>query len=242
MKPDPSPHESKGKSLTITVPEAIAVRADLSLVEKIALSIIVRYARCSNQKLARELGLSVRGVENLLVRLRRHNLIRQVGNGSARTLRLTFPVEHHTSCENSESPQTTTKCGTAEFWTHLAVAKEHIAECSFEYFALRREMAANCMAAGEYDAALAHLAKLRQIAERDLAAAIREGWLAILTDDETVLHGLKLIDETGASRTQRTVAMAALGRATSEQLAVLRRRLDDGAALGNPIAALTLCS
>ena len=122
----------------------------------------------------------------------------------------------------------------------MSVAQS-VSECSFDYFALRIEVAINCMAASEYDAALAHFAELRRIAERDLDGEARDKVLAILADDETVARGLKLINQTVTSRTQRTIAMAALGRATSDQLAVIRQRLADKTALENPVAALALC-
>jgi hypothetical protein len=123
----------------------------------------------------------------------------------------------------------------------LAVTKQSIAECSFEYFEYRLGLAINCMAAGAYDAAIAHFAHLQRVAERDMDVEAQAKVLAILADDVTVAHGLKLINQTVASRTQRTLAMAALGSATSEQLAALRQRLTDNPALSNAAAALALC-
>ena len=223
--------------MSLTIPEAIATRDDLSLIEKVALSIIVRYPRCSNQRLAGELGFSVRGVENLLVRLRRRGLVEQVGKGSARRLRLTFEPEPHTLCGNSEGLDRRMECVVSAISEDLAVAKQR---CSFEHFALRRELAANCLAAGEYNAALAHFEELRRIAERDLAGEARDRVLAILTDDETVAFGVKLINETIASQTQRILMMAALGKATPDQLGLLRERLKDTTVLGEPAITLAL--
>lgn len=242
MKLDTAQQQPANKNITIIIPEEIAERPGLSLVEKIALAFIDRYPRYANHRLARELGMSLRGIENLLVRLRHNGQIVRVGKGCARTLRLTFHVEHHLPCENRDVPEKNTECGTGAPSAELAVAKQSVPECSYEYFAFRRDFAVNCLAAREYDAALAHFADLRRIAEHDLTGEALDKVLAILADDETVALGAKLINESVKSRTQRTLMMAALGRATPEQLTIVRQRLVDQAALGNPATVLAICS
>jgi len=110
--------------LTITIPAAIAALPDLNLIEKVILARIHERPSCSNNGLATLTGLSERGIESALARLRKRGLIRSRGHGHARRLMLTFPVEHyqcgenvnaksHTDCGKNQIENTHTKSGVA---------------------------------------------------------------------------------------------------------------------------------
>lgn len=82
-------------SLEIKIPAAIAA-LPLAIGGKVVLAHIAKFPGCSNARLAKLIGGTCRGVENLLRRLRRQGYIEQTGKGRARRHRLLFPVEHHT--------------------------------------------------------------------------------------------------------------------------------------------------
>src|SRR6266436_1386743 len=101
----------KPSALTIVIPGEVVCLPDLTIAERITLAHINEFPGCSNFRLAKLLGISVRGVEEMLRRLRERGLIEQVGSGRARTLRLVFPVEHHTKCEENEDAESHIKRG-----------------------------------------------------------------------------------------------------------------------------------
>ncbi|OQB94248.1 MAG: hypothetical protein BWX84_00297 [Verrucomicrobia bacterium ADurb.Bin118] len=82
--------------IIITIPVAIAGQPDLNLIEKAILAFIEARPACHNADLATLTGLSERGVESTLARLRDHGLIQVTGKGRARQLWL--HVEHHSAC------------------------------------------------------------------------------------------------------------------------------------------------
>lgn len=84
--------------LTIHIPVAIASLPNLDLIERAILNRIHERPACRNADLAALTGLSQRGVESTLWRLRERDLIQVTGKGRARRLTLTFHVEHHTQC------------------------------------------------------------------------------------------------------------------------------------------------
>lgn len=83
--------------IEIRIPAAIGA-LELSIAEKIVLAHIAIFPGCSNARLAKLIGGTCRGVENLLRRLRQNGLIEQSGKGRARRHRLLFYVEHHIKC------------------------------------------------------------------------------------------------------------------------------------------------
>ncbi len=89
-------------SIEIKIPAAIGA-LPLAIGEKVVLAHIVKFPGCSNARLAKLIGGTCRGVENLLRRLRRRGYIEQTGKGRARRHRLLFPVEHHTLCGDGEA-------------------------------------------------------------------------------------------------------------------------------------------
>jgi hypothetical protein len=99
------------KDVTVTIPAAIASLPGLNLMEMAVLAHIAKIPACSNAVLAKLTGLSVRGVEALLARLRKRGLVEIVGKGRARRHELRFPVEHRTKCGNDEVAASLTNCG-----------------------------------------------------------------------------------------------------------------------------------
>lgn len=89
-------------SIEIRIPAAIGA-LPLAIGEKVVLAHIAKSPGCSNARLAKLIGGTCRGVENLLRRLRRQGYIEQTGKGRARRHRLLFPVEHHTLCGDGEA-------------------------------------------------------------------------------------------------------------------------------------------
>ena len=101
----------KHGDVNICIPGFIIALPGLSLSEKIALAHIHQWPGTSNARLASLLGISVRGVEQMLRRFRERELIQQTGNGHARVLRLIHHVEHHTECEEDNVTQLHTNSG-----------------------------------------------------------------------------------------------------------------------------------
>ena len=100
----------------LSITGAIQGRPGLTLIEKAALAYIHKHPGCSNLGLETLLGFKVRGVEDLLNRLRSQGLVTQDGQGRARTHRLTFEVGPTTPppYEPSESTQPHTPRGNNE--------------------------------------------------------------------------------------------------------------------------------
>lgn len=74
----------------IRIPAAIAA-LPLTIAEKVVLTHIDIFPGCTNARLAKLVGGTCRGVENLLRRLRSKGYIAQTGKGRARRHRLLFP-------------------------------------------------------------------------------------------------------------------------------------------------------
>lgn len=98
-------------TIEIKIPAVIAALPGLSLVERIVLDHIDRFPGCSNGRLAKLTGLSVRGIEAMLVRLRKHGYIRRIGQGRARQHKLLVHVDRHIDCGKKQSENSPTDCG-----------------------------------------------------------------------------------------------------------------------------------
>jgi hypothetical protein len=96
------PNKMNSTSLEIKIPATIA-GLPLTIAEKVVLAQIDKFPGCSNARLAKLIGGTCRGVENLLRRLRRQGYIQETGKGRARQHRLLFHVEHHTKCGDDEA-------------------------------------------------------------------------------------------------------------------------------------------
>jgi Winged helix-turn-helix DNA-binding len=100
------------QDLIINIPASIVALPDLNLIEKAILNRVHERPGCTNPGLAKLAGLSVRGVESTLARLKERGLVCSQGHGPSRRLSLTFAVEHHAECGASVDMQSHTACGT----------------------------------------------------------------------------------------------------------------------------------
>lgn len=96
--------------IEIKIPASIAAMK-LPVAQKIVLAHIANFPGCSNARLAKLIGVSNRGVESLLRRLRRQGYIEPAGKGRARRHYLMFPVERHTECGDSNTKNSHTSGG-----------------------------------------------------------------------------------------------------------------------------------
>jgi hypothetical protein len=195
------------------------------LTERAALDHIKQHPRCSNALLARVLGFSVCGVEKLLRRLRDAGHIQQRGKGRARYF--LFPVEHLT---------------TGGIRPGLAVVNREMP--TNDFVAERLNCFENCMEAGAYDAAQKHIEMARKRLEIDgqIQAEEKAKLLAGLKTQEdrsfAFSVGAMMVDGRPASE-QRELART-FCRASAEQLAVFRQRVEAGASLRNSDGVIAL--
>jgi hypothetical protein len=91
-------NESGPTGINIHIPVAIAALPGLKLIERVILTRIDERPACHNAHLAALTGLSERGIESTLARLRDRDLIQVTGKGRARRLWVRFHMEHHTQC------------------------------------------------------------------------------------------------------------------------------------------------
>jgi hypothetical protein len=102
----------------------------LSIAEKVALGFIHNHRRCANEVLAHLLDFSIRGTEQLLLRLRESGHIRQVGR--ARCLELAFNVDSRSECGRAstdglaKAPKAHTECGHPPAGGLARATKSHI--------------------------------------------------------------------------------------------------------------------
>jgi hypothetical protein len=226
--------------LNIVIPAAIAALPGLNLSERVALAHIAKRPGCSNAALAKLLGVSVRGAENLLRRLRANGLIQPVGRGRARQHVLLFPVEHPTLCGKNDDGKSHTECAVAP--PALAVVK---AEAStYEFMALRLSFFENCMECGEYACAMKHLADIRERLEgdADIASGLKARSLASLKklENQCFAHGIGArLAEGRPGYVQREIAQTVC-RASAEQLALFRQHVESASSLSTWESAVRL--
>lgn len=221
------------KEITFTIRAPIAALPNLTLIERVALANIGEHPGCSNAPLAKLLGISVRGVEDLLRRLRDSGLIRQIGKGRARQLNLTFPVEQHISRGQSENSVSHIECGVAA--TAMAVA---IPEPSTKDFVtLHLSLYETCLEFGEYEHARKKLELARNRLEADTEIPIdqKSKLLQALKFQEDRCFAFKIGSEMTAclpASEQHELALT-LCRASAEKMAMFRERVEAGALLNN---------
>jgi hypothetical protein len=97
--------------LNLCIPASIVGLQDLNLIEKAILARIDEKPMCPNRSLSKLTGLSVRGVESTLARLKKRGLLGSQGHGQARRLILTFPIEHHAPCGQDLNASSHIQCG-----------------------------------------------------------------------------------------------------------------------------------
>jgi hypothetical protein len=219
----PPGREQNNAPFQISIPGFIMAKTDLTITEKVVLSAFAQRPACSNSSLAQLTGLTVRGIEVLLARLRRLGLIHQQGKGCARRVTL-FHEEHHIE-RGSDEPMNSqsedrTNCGPAP---GEKVGLEEL----FQRICLSRRLAASCSEMGDYESAQKHLARLRVVLEdrADLPEHLREQSLKLIEDDQTVIAGFSLLRQMkDLSKRDQAELAAALSNASSEQLQRFRER------------------
>lgn len=248
----------KTTSLTIEIPAEIVALPDLSLAERVALAHIHEWPGSSNARLARVLGVSVRGAEQMLRRLRECGLIEQVGKGRARVHRLTFPVEHHTKCEEAKSAKGHTNSGENEIVeSHISfrsgapanldqpmpVPTQTASPVRLVAISVdeERERAADCIGRADFEGALRHyqLAKQRVEDFPETMLEARVEALSIVVEDETRVLAGKLVFEHAAATKMPAAKLntlfAVIKGLSAETLAQIRLALDEQAKLATPV-------
>lgn len=211
-------------ALKIEIPEEIAELPDLSLVEAVALSHILENPSCSNRTLARLVRQTERGVETILHRLRKRNLIRVNGSGRGRQIFLTFDVERK-ECGESLTPQLHVKCDDLAKTTPA----KHDSRC-LDAALSRLDFFASCMDAGNFDAALSHISSIREAVQsnRVLLDSDKERLLALIKVEEDRCFAFTLGAKVakGLTPTAQVRLASALGTASVEKLALLREQAE----------------
>jgi hypothetical protein len=246
----------KSAALTITIPAEIVCLPDLTIAERVALAHIHNFPACSNGRLACLLGLSERGIESLLRRLRERRLIQPIGRGRARSHRLMFLVERHTECVEVESTKSHTKSGENEIVeSHLPCEPHpHIDQPSpaptqttstITLIAMsvdeERKRAGDFITHADFEGALHHyqLAKERVEDFPETLLEVRAEALALVVEDETRVLASKLVFEhaaaTGMPAAEKKSLFATIMGLSAERLAQIRPALDSQARLGRPV-------
>lgn len=226
--------------INILIPAAIATLPGLNLAERVALAHIAKRPGCSNAALAKVLGVSVRGAEDLVRRLRDNGLIQAVGKGRARRHILLFPVEHPTLCGKSSDVESHTKCEVEP--PALAVIKPE--PSILEFMASRLAYVKNCIEWGKYECAIKHLAAIREHLEGDanIAPDLRTRLLASLEKLENECFAYEATAKLAEGRpdyVQREIALK-VRRASAEQLALFRERVQSASSLSTWETAIRL--
>lgn len=250
--------------VTVIIPAAIATLPDLNLLEKAALAHIGKFPACSNVGLSKLTGLSVRGVEALLDRLRKRGLIQRLGEGRARRHELTLPMEPSTNCGKAEVEESLKKCGNDECdESHAKCGKDAAGEsptsCDIDTLFSpgckpEETMAVfpdsdfrhhcDCLKAGLFDDARQHLERVRARMEQDTQISVEQKteWVRRIIDQENrcfVLQTLKNAESTNELSEDQLRATAALVcKADPAQLALFRQQVEAGALPGKAIKLL----
>ena len=253
--------------LHLHIPPEIVALPGLTLDERVVLANVHELPACSNASLARLLGLSERGIESMLRRLRDRGLIQQVGKGRARQHRLLFRVEHHTGCGQNEYAESHIKRGqnnTAE--SHTLRGEQKAAanpdrpmpaptqpaapgneETSSSKVVEREiESAIDCVGRGDFGGALGHYRSVRQIiaALPDSVPGVKAEALATVIEDETRALAFGLVFQYAKATNMPGLKLKALFATikglSAERLVQIRPVLDEHAQLGRPVDISTL--
>jgi hypothetical protein len=228
------------QQVEIIIPATIAALSNTSIIEKIALTEIVSNPECSTRKLSRITGLSGRGIEALLSRLRRRNLIRQEGKGRARRHLLTFPVEPHTKCEKIEHQKSHIHCDD----NRHTPARVRPRESTADFVETRLAYYYNCCEFGAFRAARGHLEAIRQRVEQDteIPAHLRSKCISGIIRQENRCFAMevgrqmvrKLTDRQGEELIEKLIS------ADAEKLSLFRQKVEAGALVTSSNDLLTL--
>jgi hypothetical protein len=247
----------KTTALTIIIPGEIVSLPDLTIAERVALAHLHNFPGCSNGRLARLLGLSMRGVESMRRRLRERRLIEQIGKGRARVHLLMFHVNRHTKCDEVKSAESHTKSGEHQLVeSHFSGgqgtpphANRPVPAPTQTTSPVRsvaisvdeeRERAGDCIARADFEGALHHyqLAKQRVEDFPETMLEVRVEALALVIEDETrVLAGKLVFDHAAATKVpaaKLNALFVVIKDLSAERLAQIRPALDAQARLGTP--------
>jgi hypothetical protein len=230
--------------VTLVIPAAIAALPDLNLLEQAALAHIYKFPGCSNAGLAKRTGLSQRGVEALLARLRKRRLIEMSGRGSARRHELTFPVEPRTKCGKTEVVESHKKCeqsNTGESHT-VGVCKSE--ETTLTFINRRLAFYKNCFNSGMLGHAREHLEAARARLELETGISVEEKAkiIATLVPHENRVFALEVGAKMAAKlppAKQERLALA-LCNAPPDNLVLFRQQVEAGHLATNAIEVLAL--
>lgn len=225
------------KDLTITIPAAIAALPDLNLLERAALAHISRYSACSNASLSKLTGLSVRGTEAMLARLRKRGLVEMSGEGRARRHELMFQVKPRTDCGKTEVAESHKKCG-----NHAS--GESLISCAVgtpaSPFPKLDEVLKNYFSRGLFEDAHKHAELLRAQVELDttMPCELKAKSIKALTDVENRCFALEKLQSVVASTdnlsdAQLDAAIMRVLKADPAKLALFRQRVEAGALADN---------
>jgi len=234
----PIPLTEQAQDLTIVIPAHIAALTDLTLQEKFVLAHINRFSGCSNSKLAKLTGMSIRWIEVTLARFRERGLIKHLGKGRARRHQLLFPVEHHIPCGKHEITNSRKECGDA-----TAAPPKEIRPPSIETFVEQQLLYySNCIDLGEISHARNHLELIHKALTQDMLIPQerKESWLASikLQEDRCFAYeiGLKVAEQLPPDKQERLAL--ALCKASAEKLALFREQVEAGALTNDSIDVL----
>ncbi len=247
------------QAITIHIVAEIAALPDLNLIERAILNRIHERPDCSNGGLAKLTGLSKRGIESTLARLKKRELIRSRGHGHARRLWLAFPVERcmecgenvnaelHMGCGKNQNENTHMECGVdwnSERHTTSGVRTEKsIPEISDDSAKLLQsekghsDALFNCLLVGAFNQARLHLDGLRQCVGKlsQVAPEMKERNDRVIQTYDSFIFILEAGGECIERRDERVRLMPLLFRASPERLTEVRQQVEAAKARGAPV-------
>ncbi len=232
----------KTNEITLKIPAPIAARPGLTLHERVALAFVHEHPRCRNITLARHLGISVRGAEAMLRRLRQLGHIRSAGRGRARRMEVSFPAEPTKKCGVQQETESHTKCKVEQ---PIIALVQHEPSTS-DFAELHLSLYETCLEHGDFESACHHLDLIRERLERDaeFPAEQKTNLLAALAHMENRCFcfrvGREMAEGLPASE-QRALALE-FCRASPGQLASFRQQMESGELPGEAVKVIGLRS
>lgn len=166
---------------------------NLNLINRVILTHVSAWPDCTNADLAALTGLTARGVESVLARLREQGLVEIHGKGRARRLTLTFSVEHHSDCGEHHDEPNHTECGDgADKECHT----DNIPETDPEIARLKSAAMTLCsnVLVGDLDLARTQLDELQawQSTQSSIAPDLRQQWAKTLEPFDDLLFAVNV--------------------------------------------------
>jgi len=162
---------------------------NLNLTERVILTHVNMWPDCTNNDLAALTGLSLRGAESVLARLRAQGLVQVHGRGHARRLILTFHVERLMECGEQHDEPSHRECGeVADEECHT----DNIRETDPEIARLKEMALALCSSilVGDLDHARTQLNELLewQSTRSSIVPDMRQQWANALEPFDDLLY------------------------------------------------------